>query len=163
MYKSSTNDYPNTYCLLPTGMKTMEMAHPKLLRLDSDGNPVGNPDDITNLRTTDEEGNSTGAFMTLGEFIEANTYNGNCNYVFDIPANTTHFVFQFPLSPARHPTLKLSDFDRMYAMADNPAYGLVELFDLAKPLVGNEFKFMDLATYQEFKRVNPVYDTEEEV
>lgn len=155
------NDYPNTYCLLPVGMRALEMAHPKLLRLDSEGNPVGNQADIDSLKTTNDDGTSTGAFMSLGDFIEANTFDGNCNYVLDVPNCQTHFVFQFPLSPARHPTLKLSDYDRMYAMADNPVYGLVELFDYSKALVGNEFKFMSLAEYREFKRVNPAYNVEE--
>jgi hypothetical protein len=45
----------------------------------------------------------------------------------------------------------------MYAMTDDPKYGLVELQDFTQVLVGNEFKFLTGNRFQEFKGSNPMF------
>lgn len=152
--------YPNTFCLLPLFLMPLQMGHELFIRKDNHGQPVGHQDDLDNLRPYDPAtGESTGAFISIAEFIAAHTNpNGTCSFVID--KNTgfncdTHFIFKFGLSPARHPLLKKSDFDRMYDMAERDDLGMVELQDFSAALVGNEFKFMPNDLFHQFQSQSP--------
>jgi hypothetical protein len=157
MIPLENREAPNTFSLLPVGLMSIEMAHPLLIRRDVDGVPVGSQDDIDYMRPRKADGTSTGAFMNLQEFYDANKNpDGGCNYFIPIPCDT-HFILQFPFSAERNPLLGQNDFDRMYAMTDDPKYGLVELQDFTQVLVGNEFKFLTGNRFQEFKGSNPMF------
>jgi hypothetical protein len=147
----------NTFSLLPLGLMSIEMAHPLLIRRDANGVQVGSQADIDYMRPRKADGTSTGAFMNLQEFYDANKNpDGGCNYFIPIPS-TTHFILQFPFSAERSPLLGLNDFDRIYAMTDDSKYGLVELQDFTQVLKGNEFKLMTGNRFQEFKEKNPIF------
>lgn len=158
--------YPNTFCLLPLYLMPLQMGHALFVRKDNQGQPVGSADDIDHLRPYDPvTGESTGAFISIAEFIAQHTLpNGACHYVINQSNGfncDTHFIFKFGLSPARHPVLKKSDYDRMYDMADREDLGMTELQDFSATLIGNEFKFMPNDLYRQFEQQSPHFVTTE--